>query len=233
MGTMRIGRRARVGLLLAIAVASIGCTSDSDIGAENPDASTTTLPEDQKPPLLRESWTPEDLERLAEIDVSDYEGELVDLTDTVLERAFVSSPDPEGITLTIRVRLAPCDEVACWDLTQDPSDEEVARLRAQLPAAARDDPDLVLEYGPDDLVGDFEGFALSYRSFSPDGQASTIGYRVLYHDGLNFMEADASPSSAPDPADDDALVAQMPREWAEEVTADVFAAFADEFNVDG
>lgn len=232
MSATGIGGRTLGGLCVALAVLGGACTNGSENGADHT-ASTTTLPDDQKPPLLRESWTPDDLARLAEIEVSDYEDEQIELTDGALVREFVSDPDPEGTTLTVRVRLAPCTAATCWDLAQEPPPDQVAALRSQLPTAAQDDPDLVLEYGSADLVGDFEGFGLYYRSFQPDGDDSAIGYRALYHDGLNLMEATVTPTATSDPTDDEALEAQMPEEWAQEVTADVFAAFADEFNVDG
>lgn len=231
MGTTGIGGRTLGGLCLALAILGVACTNGSGEGADAI-ASTTTLPDDQKPPLLRESWTPDDLARLAEIDVPDYEDEQVESTDRALVRDFVSDPDPEGTTLTVRVRLAPCTATTCWDLEQEPPADQLAQLRSQLSTAAQDDPDLVLEYGPERLVGDFEGFGLYFRSFRPDGEDSAIGYRALYHDGLNLMVATVTPNASSDPVDDAALEAQMPEEWAQDVTADVFAAFADEFNVD-
>lgn len=233
MGTNRVVRSG-LWAVVAMTIVVVGaCTSDSDDeAAPTTTSSTTTIPDEQKPPELRDSWMPEDLEQLADIDVPDYESEETDLTDTALTRVFVSDPDPEGITLTAEVRLAPCDPEACWDLAQPPNEERLTSLQSLLPPVHRDNPNLLLVYGPDELIGDFEAFTFQWRSFVPDENAYATGYHTLYHDGLNRIEVTVTPNGAPEPTDDRALEDQMPDDWAREVTADVFAAFADEFNAD-
>ncbi|MEO6988545.1 MAG: hypothetical protein ABI239_07845 [Aquihabitans sp.] len=232
MAAKRTVPAALVGVLLMTATLGAACTDGSDDDSAPTTTSTSTIPDDQKPPDLRDSWTPEDLERLAEIAVPDYESEATQLDGTVLTRRFVSDPSLDGVTLTADVRLAPCDPDSCWDLTQEPDDEHLSSLRALLPAIHQRNPDLVYEYGPDELIGDFEAFTLYWRSLVPAEHAYATGYHVLYHDGLNLIEIGVNPIGVPEPADDEMLEAQMPKEWAREVTADVFAAFADEFNAD-
>ncbi len=232
MGTMRTTWRVASAALAMTLVIGTSCTKGSDDGSASTTTSSTTIPDEQKPPLLRDSWTPEDLDQLAEIEVPHYENGTIDLTDSVLDRVFVSDADPDGSTLTVEVHLAPCDPVACWDLAQGPDDEQLTTLRSLLRPVHRDDPNLVFEYGTDELIGDFEVFTLYWRSFVPDDDAYATGYHARYHDDLNLIEITLRPSNPVVPDDDEALEAQMPEEWAREVTTDVFVAFADEFNAD-
>ena len=224
-----------IGVALAMtAILGTSCTNGSDGSPASSTApsTTTTIPDEQKPPLLRDSWTPEDLDQLAEIDVPNYENGDVDLTDTMLTRVFESDPDLDGVTLMAEVRLAPCDPYACWDLAEEPDEDHLSDLRSLLPPVHQDDPDLVFDVEAEEVTGDFEALTLYWRSFVTDENAHTIGYYVLYHDGLNLIEITLTPNGGPEPTDDEMLEAQMPKDWAREVAADVFAAYADEFNVD-
>ena len=230
MASQRTVLGALVGVLLASTFFGIGCTKGSDDAA--PVTASTVTPEDQKPPLLRDSWTHDDLTELADIDVPGYENEATDLKGTTLTRIFASDANPEGVTLTAKVRLSPCDPGACWDLAREPDEQRLAGLRSLLLSVHRNNPDLVFEYEPDELIGDFKAFTLYWRSFVPGKDVSATGYLAVYHDGLNRIEVTVSPEDAPTPVDDKALAEQMPKEWAREVAADVFAAFADEFNAD-
>lgn len=232
MAAKRTVRGALAGVLLVATAVGAACTKDSDGDPVTTRPAVTTIPDEQKPPMLRESWTQEDLEQLAEIVVAEYSDEETDLTGMTLTRVFVSEPNPDGVTLAATVRLAPCDPYECWDLDQEPDAEHLAYLRSFLLPAFRDDPDRVFEYGTDELIGDFETFTLYWRSFLPDENDSAIGYYALYHDGLNRIQVSVSPQGASKPTDDETLEQGMPEEWAREVTADVLAAFADEFNVD-
>lgn len=234
MGTTRMPGRMLVAIVVLAIATGASCTkgSDRDPAPTSASNTTTSIPDEQKPPLLRDSWTPEDLAALAEIEVPNYENGDVDLTDTMLTRVFESDSDLDGVTLTAEVRLAPCDPYACWALAEEPDDDHLDDLRSLLPPVHQDDPDLVFEYEAEEVTGDFEALTLYWRSFVTGDNAHTIGYYVLYHDGLNLIEITLTPDGAPEPTDDEMLEAQMPVDWAREVAADVFAAYADEFNVD-
>lgn len=220
MSTNVVARRLLVCAALAVAaVAGGACTDDSDGPADAP----ITDAIDRRP------WNTEDHDRLEAIEVTGYvTGQTIDAGDALV-RTFTSDANPDGVTLVVRARFAPCSPGTCWDPTEDLDDTRVEQIRQVLPTDHMDNPDLVFEYGPDELAPDFQGFDVYYRSML-EGGGTAIGYQFRYHDDVNLVEMMVYPQGAPTPITPDDLEAQMPRPWANEVAADVFAAFADEFN---